>query len=62
MATDTRDWNYDRIVTAKAQIDMVINDMLTVLRRGHVTIGMKNRMCEFLRNAADDLERMDTGK
>lgn len=33
MAENDRDWNYDRIREAKSQIDMVVNDMMTILQR-----------------------------
>jgi hypothetical protein len=52
------EWNYDRILTAHAQIVDCQNDMMRCLHRGEVNRGMRDRMCLMLRSAADDLERM----
>lgn len=59
---DKRDWNYDRIVQTQAAINMVQADMMTIIHRGYVHEGMKLRMVEFLRRAADDLDSMQCGK
>ena len=57
---EDKDWNYDRIVSAQAQISQAQSDMMTILNRGYVNEGMKDRMVEFLRRAADDIDRMKT--
>lgn len=57
-----KDWNYDRIVTAQAQINQVNNDMMRVLHRGELSKGVRDRMATLLRSAAEDLEKMATGR
>lgn len=59
---DNREWNYDRIVQTQAAINMVQSDMMTIIYRGYVNDGMKARMVEFLRRAADDIDSMECGK
>lgn len=58
MTENDKNWNYDRIRASKAQIDMVVNDMMTMLQRGYVSSSMKYRMVEFMKNAAEDIEAM----
>jgi hypothetical protein len=53
-----KDWNRDRIITALAQMHGVHNDMMSILDRGYASENMRNRMVAFLRNAADDLEKI----
>lgn len=57
---DTTDdeYNYDRMVTARSQIDSVINDMMRVLHNNNLSENTKQRMVTFLQNASDDLSRM----
>jgi hypothetical protein len=58
MSTSISDWNYDRIVTAKAQITQAIVDMDTILHRGEANLGQRRRMVEYLHSAADDIEQL----
>ena len=60
MTTDAKEWNYDRIVTAQAQITQANCDISIILHRGYVGKNMKSRIVEVLRNAADDLDKMVT--
>ena len=53
-----KEWNYDRILSAKHQMDAVTTDMVVLLQRGTVSKNMRSRMVEMLRNAADELEQM----
>ena len=53
-----KDWNYDRIVTAQAQMAQVNNDMMRILHSGQLNQGVQDRMVAFLRSAADDLDKM----
>ena len=57
--TQKEEWNYDRIVTAQAQIFSVHTDMMRALHRGQLSREVRNRMTQNLRNAADDLDRME---
>ena len=58
MARTDQDWNFDRMQSAMAQMDTVKNDMLRSLHKGKVNDVVKERMCIFLRNAADDLDKI----
>lgn len=58
MARSASDWNYDRIHTAQAQIADCQNDMMRCLHRSEVNDVVRERMCQRLRSAADDLERL----
>lgn len=54
----TKHWNYDRIVTAQAQMNVVQNDMSRILFAHEVSKNTKDRMVMNLRHAADDLDKM----
>lgn len=56
------EYNYSRIMSAKAQMDSVYNDMALCLHRGYVNQEMRKRMVIFLQNAAADLERIEVGR
>ena len=56
--TDTKDWNWDRIVTAHAQIVCVMNDMHNVLHNGKCSANMRDRMEARLQDAANDIARI----
>jgi hypothetical protein len=58
MARSTVDWNYDRIHTAQAQITDCQNDMMRCLYRGEVSDVVRERMCQRLRDATDDIQRL----
>lgn len=58
MPRNTKKWNYDRIHTAQAQLADVQNDMMRCLHHGEVVDIVRDRMCQRLRSAADDLERL----
>lgn len=58
MARSTSDRNYDRIHRAQAQIADCQNDMMRCLYNGEVNDVLRERMCQRLRSAADDLERL----
>ena len=58
MARTDQDWNFDRMQSVMAQMDTVKNDMLRSLHKGKVNDVVKERMCIFLRNAADDLDKI----
>lgn len=55
---DRKEYNYSRMVSAKAQMDSVYQDMMLSIHRGYVNKEMRNRMALFLRNAAADVERI----
>lgn len=56
--TKEQDYNYDRIVTAQAQMNAVQTDMAMCLHRGKVNMETRTRMVRHLRCSADDLERL----
>ena len=58
MTRDVKDWNYDRIHTAQAQMQDVLGDMMRCLHRGEVNDIVRERMVMRLRDAADDLARL----
>lgn len=55
---DANNWNYDRILSAQAQIADVQNDMMRCLHRAEVHDIVRDRMVRRLRDAADDLEKL----
>mgnify|MGYP001069402026 CR=1 FL=1 len=58
MKRDASNKNFDLIYTASAQIHGVHDDMMRCLHRGEVPDIVRERMCQSLRNAADDLEKL----
>jgi len=52
------DWNFDRISTASAQIRTAQDDMMRCLYRGEVNDVVRERMTQYLRSAADDLDKL----
>lgn len=60
MNADNKDWNYDRILSANAQMQDVQRDILVILQRGVMSANMKNRMVQMLRNAADEINATKT--
>ena len=58
MDRNTTDYNYDRIHMAQAQIADCQNDMMRCLYRGEVYDIVLDRMCQRLRSAADELEKI----
>lgn len=56
--SDAKELNYDLIHCAMSQIQVAQNDMMRCLHQGEVSDVVRERMCAFLRNAADDLEKL----
>ena len=56
--SDDKDYNYDRITSAKAMMGMVEDDMLRIIYRGNASSNIRNRMVEFLRIAAEEVEKI----
>jgi hypothetical protein len=54
-----KDWNYDRIINAQAMMNAVEVDIMRTLHKGEVGSSVRNRIVTHLRNAADELERME---
>lgn len=58
MPRNTKEWNFDRIHTAQAQLADVQSDMMRCLHKSEVVDIVRERMCRRLRSAADDLDKL----